>query len=371
MRPYFDISVGGSSIMSALSGRGVSLTVTDGAGMKADSVQIIVDDQDGRVSPPRTGQIISVSGGYLDGPWRNFGTYKVDQVTLTGWPQQINISAQAVDVMGQAKQHKPKDYKKADYPTYKDIYGELAGRMGLSLSIDQKIGAEQNPYEAQGEEDDISFATRIGEKLDASVSVKNGRLIVVPRGEGSSASGSSLGTIVVAKGVNILSYSVTIKDKPKYSKVKATWWDRGKVERKEVEESTNQDGPDYLIREPFHTENEAQRAAKSMVTKLARGEGAAQFTIDGNPYSQAEANVIAQNIRSLVDGPWRAVTVTHNFTADGAYTTTLNCELPNSGSSGRTGGGGGTTPAGATGTQTGNAPLTGWETPGIGIDQRG
>lgn len=378
MKPYFSISAGGISIMDALGGRGVSLTVTDGVGLKSDAVQIVIDDQDGAVSPPSTGQIISVSGGYIDGPWRDFGTYKVDQVTLRGYPQQINISAQAVDVMTPSKQQEPKHYKKADYPTYKDIFNDVAGKMSLSLSIDSTVGGIKNPYEAQGEEDYISFATRLGEKLDASVTVKAGRLIVVPRGTGSSASGSSLSAIVVSPGLNLLSYSCTIKDKPKYGKVKATWWDRKKVERKEVEEATKGgQGPDFLLRDPYLTEDEAKQAAKSMVTKLARGEGSATFTIDGDPYAQAEAFVMATGIRSLVDGPWRAVTVTHNFSSTAPYTTTIACELPSDGSGSRSGGGGGggsntATAPNATGTQTGSgAGLTGWQVPGVPTDQRG
>ncbi len=328
MRPYFQISVGGQDLTGKLAGRGISLTVTDGVGLSSDSVQIEIDDQDGVVSAPRTGVKITVSGGYVDGAYRTFGEYIVDQVQFSGYPQKISISAQAADAKSAQKSRRPKDYRKEKFPTYGDIYKDLAGRMGLQLAIDGSIAGTSNPYEGQGEEDDMAFGSRMGGKLDAHVSIKSGRLIVVPRGAGTTASGGAMPQIVVARGVNVLSYNATLKDKPKHTKVKATWFDRKKVERKEVEEKAGSEGPDYLIRKPYNSEAEAKAGAKARAGELKRGEASATFTINGDPNARAEAYVSAQGLRSNVDGLWRATTVTHNFSATGAYTTSIQCELP-------------------------------------------
>ncbi len=327
-RPFFQVTAGGSDITDKLWGRGIALSITDGVGLESDTLQIEIDDQDGMVAAPRTGVILSARGGYIDGAQRDFGEFKVDQVSYTGYPQKIAISAQAVDAKSGQKQKRVEDYQVAKFPTYGDIFSKIAGRMGLKLAISAELKSKGNPFEFQSEENDLTFGTRIGEKIDASVSVKSGHLVVVKRGKGTTVSGSELPRIIVEYGVNVLSYNVTRKDKPKHTEVTATWFDRKKVERKEVTVKAGKEGPTFLIRDPFQTEDEAKEAAKTMAQNLGRGEASASFEIDGDPNARAEAYVEARGIRDLVDGLWRATTVTHTFASGEPYKTSVECELP-------------------------------------------
>lgn len=327
-RPFFRVSAGGVDITSKIAGRGISLSITDGVGLESDTISLEIDDQDGVIAPPRTGVVLNVVGGYEDGAQRDFGDFKVDNVSLSGYPQKIAISAAAVDAKGNPKRKAVKDFQVADFPTYGDIYKHLAGQMGLSLSISGELKGKTNPFEFQSEESELRFATRLGEKIGAAVTVKGNRLVVLKRGAGETAGGQPIPTIVVKPGFNLLSYTVTLKDKPKHSDVKATWFDRKKVERKEVSVSIGSDGPSFLITEPFQNEAEAKNAAAAQAKNLQRGEGSASFEIDGDPSARAEAFVQASGIRSLVDGLWRATTVTHEFSSTAAYKTSIECESP-------------------------------------------
>lgn len=326
-KPFFKISAGGADITGKLSGGQITLSITDGVGLTADTAQIEIDDLNGVIAPPSTGVDLHIIAGYEDDQV-DFGTFTVDEVTLKGWPQTIAISAQSAKAKSAVKQRQPKSYEPPDYPTYRDIFQEVAGRSGLQLAISAEIGGKSVEFEAQAEEEDSAFATRIAAKLDAAVSIKSGRMIVAKKGTGQSVSGQPLPSILVRRGFNLLSYSVTRKDKPKHQKVKATWFDREAVERKEVEATASSEGPDYLIRSPFQSESEAKDAADAQAQELKRGEARAQFEVEGNPHARAEAHVFASGIRSLVDGVWRAVNVTHNWTSSGPYTTSIECELP-------------------------------------------
>lgn len=327
-KPFFKVSAGGVDITSRLAGRGISLTITDGVGLEADSVQIKIDDQDGIIAPPRTGVVLNVVGGYEDGAQRDFGDFKVDNVSLDGYPQTVTINAQAVDAKGTPKRRSLMDYQVEDFPTYGDIYQFLAGQMGLSLAMAGDLKSIPNPFEFQSEEGELRFATRLGDKIGAAVTVKGNRLVVLKRGAGQTVSGMNAPTITVSPGLNLLTYSVKTKDKPKHSDVTATWFDRKSVERKKVSVSTGSDGPTFLIPEPFQDEKEAHAAANAKAKDLKRGEGSASFTIDGTPDARAEAYVQATGIRSLVDGLWRSTQVTHQFSSTGPYTTSIECELP-------------------------------------------
>lgn len=325
--PFFQIFAGGADVTSKLAGGGISLTINDGVGLSSDTAQIEIDDKDGVVAAPRTGVELRIVAGYVDQPV-DFGVYIVDEVEYSGWPQRITINASAAKAKSPLKQRRPKSYEPPDYPTYRKIFDEVAGRNGLQLSISAEIGSKSVEYEAQAEEDDAAFLMRLGQKLDASISVKNNRLIAVKRGAGSSAGGQPLPTIKVIGGVNALSYMANRKDQPKYQKAKATWFDRQKVERKEVEAPAGGDGPELLLREPYQSEGEAKDAATAAGKEAKRGEGTASFAIDGDPTARAEAYVIVTRIRSMVDGTWRATSVSHQWSSTGPYTTTIECELP-------------------------------------------
>ena len=168
----------------------------------------------------------------------------------------------------------------------------------------------------------------MGEKLNASVSVKAGNLVVVKKGGGQSAGGGALDTILVAKGFNLLSYTVTEKDEPKHAEVEATYYDRAKNKREIVTVKTGMEGQKFLMRTPYQDESEAKEAAAAHAKELTRMQGDATFEIDGDPFAQAEAYAVVTGARQRVDGRWWVQTATHNYTASGPFTVSLQCGAP-------------------------------------------
>lgn len=326
--PVFSISANGVDITGNFAGLNMTMTITDGEGLKSDTLQLDIDDAGGMVEAPTTGAVLNPIGGYQESGVRDFGLFIVDQVTFEGWPQKISISAKSVAATSLAKEAEPKSYPTKDYSTYGDIFSEIAGKIGLGLQMAGELMGLSNPYEAQAEEDGLEFLTRIGEKINASVSVKSSNLVVTVKGSGESASGGALQVISIAPGLNLLSYTVTQSDEPKFSEVEGTTYDRASNERKTVTESTGMDGPKFLLRHPYQDESEAQRAAQSKAKDLKRAQAEATFVIEGEPFAQVEAYAEASGCRPGVDGTWRVKTATHSFSASGAYTTSLQCDVP-------------------------------------------
>lgn len=325
----FFVSVGGVDITSKLVSRLVEMTVTDGVGSKSDTLQLVLDDKDGSIAAPRRGVKITAVGGY-EGNARSFGEFVVDNISYEGWPQKITINAQSVDAKGDGKKRDPKAYPSKGYDTYGDIMSDVAARVGVTLSMSNELRALKNHYEAQGEETVLEFATRIGEKIGASVTVKSGRLLVLKSGAGKTASGNAIPTLAIAPGLNLLSYQVSEEDQPSYGKAEASYYDRKKNKRVTVSEGTGLDGPSFLIKAPLATEEDAKKAAKAKAADLVRAQASATFSIDGTPNARAEAHVSVSGCRPQVDGVWRVTTATHKFSASGPYTTELQCERPSS-----------------------------------------
>lgn len=327
--PRFYVSANGVDITGRLAGSGMDLTITDNSGAESDSLSISIDDVDGSVVAPKTGAVLRVVGGY-EGRLRDFGLYSVDSVVFSGWPQQIQIEASAVEIKTLAKQRDPKAYPEKDFPTYGDVFSDLASRVGLSLQMSGELRGIPNEYEAQTEESSLEFMIRIGEKLDASVTVKSGNLVVIPKGDGLSVSGSPLPDVVVARGVNLLAYEAAERDDTEHSTIEATYFDRDGNRRETLEVSTGLGGPSFVIRSPQASRESAQLVAEAQAKKLERGTREASFEIDGEPFAQAEAIAVVRGCRTNVDGRWSIETATHNFSATGAYTTSLTCKKPNS-----------------------------------------
>lgn len=325
--PVFFISANGQDVTANFAGINMTMTITDGEGLKADTLQLQLDDVDGSIIAPETGAVLNPVGGY-EGNLRDFGLFIVDSVELAGWPQTISVNAKSVAAKSLAKQREPKSYRKEEFPTYGDIFGDVAGKVGLKLEMAGELKSLPNPFEAQAEEDGLEFLTRLGAKINAAVTVKSQRLVVVVKGKGQSASGGALDVVAVSPGVNLISYSVTEADEPQHSEVEATYYDRAKNERKAVTEGTGLEGPKLLLRSPYSEEGEAKRAAKAKAEELKRIKATASFEIDGDPFAQAEAIAEVTGCRPRVDGRWRIKTATHNFSATGPYTTSLQCETP-------------------------------------------
>lgn len=323
----FSISANGKDVTENLRDVLISMTITDSEGVGADTLSLVIDDLDGSVEPPTRGVILSAKGGY-EGRVRDFGLFSVDTVGYTGWPQQITVSAQSLAAKELAKVKEPKSFPKKDFPTYGDVFQAVAKAVSLPLVMAARIAGVPNYFEAQAEESAMEFLTRIGETLNASVTIKSGQIVVMEKGSGVGAGGSVLQTLRVSRPGNLLGYSVGEKDEPRYGNVETTTYDRAKNERKTVIATTGLEGPTFRIRAPFQTEEDAKRAAEAKTKELIRAQGEASFTIDGEPFAQAEAFADVRGVRSRVDGLWKVKTATHNFTGSAAYTTELQCEVP-------------------------------------------
>lgn len=318
----FRVTAGGEDVTSQLEQLGVSITITDAIGTESDRAEIEFDDLGGQIDSVETGVELLIWLGYV--PGLDFmGRYIVDEVRYEGWPQKVIVLARAADQRESLKERRVEAYEDM---TLGDIFQEVAGRNGLQAAVSGQIASFLYPYIAQQEESDEEFASRLAGKHGAIATVKNGRLIVVPKGSGENPDGQSMGTFQVRRPGNLVSYSVTWKDKPAHETVEASWFNRDEAELETVEEEASDHGPTYRIREPFPTEEEAQEAARSKAVDIRRGEASATFEIEGDTDARAEMFLQCSGVRSKVDGLWSIERVEHRV--DGTFTTTITAKPP-------------------------------------------
>lgn len=312
------------------------LSVTDERGTEADKLSVDLDDRDGRIVYPRTGAEVRVEGGYREVGAIVQGAFIIDQVDLVGWPQVITLQGASVDARAAAKQRRTEAHQPPDIETLGALCDRIAARNGWTPRVAEALAAVPVAYEAQTEESDPAFLSRVVARYGGLATIKQGHLVVAPRSGGHAVSGAALPAVTIQRGLGLLDYRVSWKDRAVHGKTRGRTFDRGRVEAVEVEAGDGTTAVEYRFREPFASPAEAQAAASARAAGLRRQEGSATFTLEGNPAIGAERPVEVIDVRAGVDGRWTPVRVEHRWAADG-YTTVVECETPGGGDSRGTG----------------------------------
>ncbi|CDZ43110.1 Phage late control D family protein [Neorhizobium galegae bv. officinalis] len=341
MHPQIEITIDGQPVAGAFYERLLSVSVTDKEGLASDTFQMELNDGPPQyLAIPRTGAIVDIRVGYH--ALRSIGLFVVDKVTAKCLPYSMSISGKARDMRdGKFKERQERHW---DKKKVKDIVGEIAAETGLSASVDTQIGEHEYEWFGQQDETNVHVLRRLADRHNGLFKVKDGRLVFSKRGSGSAASGSFLGSVVVAPSKIVQgSCSFEANDRTKYSKVVAYYQDKDQAQRVEVEADGDADGDSvYRIPEPFASPAEADKAAQSKAKDLKRGEGAASVTVIGDTSICAGAALLFEGVRPGLDGvPYIIDTATHTYSKSEGYRTGISAKLYDGTSSGEDDGGSG------------------------------
>ncbi|EKN3558922.1 TPA: phage late control D family protein [Yersinia enterocolitica] len=346
-RPAFDIKIGGKT-QTTVNNRLISLTLTDNRGFEADMLELVIDDADQKVALPARGAQIDIALGWKGEPLVNKGRFTVDEISHSGPPDQLIVTARSADFRDTF--NVKREYSWHDITVGK-VVASIASRYDLKAGVSEDLGKIEIDHADQTSESDISFLTRMAEKLGAITTIKNGMLLFMHPGRAVSQSGKLLPAITITRASGD-KHSFRVADRDAYTGVTAYWLDLnyGKPQKTSVRRkrksktppkvktpaSTSKEG-NYLegvegnvfvMRETFKTERAARRAAAARWSKLQRG--AAEFTMTlarGRADLFPELPAVMQGFKPEIDqAAWIITQVTHTI-GDNGFTTALNFEV--------------------------------------------
>ncbi|EPB6105255.1 TPA: phage late control D family protein [Yersinia enterocolitica] len=346
-RPAFDIKIGGKT-QTTVNDRLISLTLTDNRGFEADMLELVIDDADQKVALPARGAQIDIALGWKGEPLVNKGRFTVDEISHSGPPDQLIVTARSADFRDTF--NVKREYSWHDITVGK-VVASIASRYDLKAGVSEDLGKIEIDHADQTSESDISFLTRMAEKLGAITTIKNGMLLFMHPGRAVSQSGKLLPAITITRASGD-KHSFRVADRDAYTGVTAYWLDLnyGKPQKTSVRRkrksktppkvktpaSTSKEG-NYLegvegnvfvMRETFKTERAARRAAAARWSKLQRG--AAEFTMTlarGRADLFPELPAVMQGFKPEIDqAAWIITQVTHTI-GDNGFTTALNFEV--------------------------------------------
>ncbi|MCO7516409.1 contractile injection system protein, VgrG/Pvc8 family [Pseudomonas guariconensis] len=321
MRPMFRIVADGKDITALINDRLILLRTSDKPGMESDEFELRIDDRAQAVSLPARGGLVEVFLGYSGQALTRMGRYTVDEVEVTGPPDTIAVRGKASDMRGSGKTTRSGSWE--DVPL-QQIVRDVAARNGWQpvCPVQTKV-----PRVDQRSESDFNFITRLAKQYDCTAKVADGKLLVMPRQGGQSASGKTLGTVTIHRA-DIGRYSFRLGDRGTQKAVKTTHQDK-KSGTLKVVQLGNDEAPSGLPavhtdRHIYPNKSAAEQAAKARLAAFNRSTAGVRLEMPGRTDLFAERTINVQGIKNGLDGEYLVDSVEQVFSSAG-WSTTVEC----------------------------------------------
>jgi len=325
--PIYRLEVDGNDISPLVVDRLISLSIKDNRGLVVDSVDIELDDSDGQLEIPPEGAIIQVWIGWSNTGLVDKGKYKVESVTHRGAPDVLSISAFSNDVSEGLKQKRERSFSNK---TIQVIFETVGAEYALKTIVHNTLANRVISYIAQNESD-ANLITRIADEHDAIATVKNGHLILLPRGASQTVSGLPLPTAQIFRSDGDGHNYTTGTGTDRITGVKAFYYDAGKSKKLYVVIGDNEENLKE-IRYVHRDKKTAELACQAEFNRCKRSSQKLSYTFAfGQPELIPEQEFVFTGLKPQIDDiVWLGTNVTHNLT-DSGFTTSVELEvqLPN------------------------------------------
>ncbi|MGL5991554.1 MAG: phage late control D family protein [Plesiomonas sp.] len=341
--PAYHLTLAGKDITTNIESRLISLTLTDNRGFEADMLDIELDDADGMLELPNRGVSITLALGWKGQALTPKGSFTVDAVEHSGAPDKLIIRASSADFRDTLNLKRDASYHNIKLG---DIVTTIAKRNKLDVALDSIMAEIHITHIDQTNESDGSFLTRLAKQEGAIASVKAGKLLFIRQGQGQTASGKPLQTLMLTRQKGD-THRFSIADRDAYTGVIAHWLNTRDPQKKEQvkvnrkasskpKKTTEKQG-DYLVGtednvlvlgHTYASEENAARAAKNAWQKLQRGVATLSIQLaQGRADIYPEMPVITAGFKTQIDtAKWLLTTVAHSVT-DSGYTNALELEV--------------------------------------------
>ena len=320
-RPLCRLLVNGTDITEAATQRLVEISLTDNRGMEADQLDLVLSDHDGKLAIPPRGAELRLWLGWSDSGLVDKGTFHVDELEHSGAPDTLSIRARSADLRGDLKTRREQSWHAT---TLGAVLGSIAARHALTLKIEPGLAAIAVPHLDQANESDANLLTRLGHEHDAIASIKAGRLLFLPVGGASTASGLALPHITL-KREDGDQHRYLEADRDSYSGVRAYYYNPSSTKKQEA--IAGADGNLKDLRHSYADRDAALSAARAEWTRLQRGTATLSYTLargrpDLVPDQTFSLTGVKDEIGALI---WLGRSLTHSYRPE-AYTTSLELE---------------------------------------------
>lgn len=267
----------GTDLASKINPRFIELTLTEKRDDGADELRLTLQNIDGRLARPKRGRYISLALGWISGSGRqlglvNKGRFKVDESSSSGPPDRITIVARSADLAGTYPKRRNHSWHDT---TLGALLAEIASRNGYTATVHPDLSGEAIDALEQHNKSDMALVRDLGQRYDALATWKDKRLLFMPVGSATTASGKSIASRTITRTEG-WAWSFTEVDRDAQDGVEAQYHDTGTGRRHTVAVGgTNR----QRLKHVYASKASATRAAKSNAAKRARAKSRFEYTL--------------------------------------------------------------------------------------------
>lgn len=268
--PVLRILIDGKDVSGKINPRVLKGRVSRHDGEKADELTLTLSNFDGMLAKPKRGQTLQVALGFVEfGGAVDRGAYIVQDVSKKGPAAVFEVSGQSADLKKTLKIQKTRTWVAPK--TLGDVLKQVAGDNGLTPAIDGSLAAiAVENIIAQTGESDMHLVMRLARRYGAVGKFAQGRLVFVPKGAGTTASGAAIAAITITPN-DCESFHIHDSDRQVRGKSHGKVWNRKTATSTDVNGHAGDAGPDYSYPETFGSNTEAKMATAARAKEFARG----------------------------------------------------------------------------------------------------
>lgn len=321
----YRITVDGRDLSRVIAPNLMNLSLSESRADEADTVDITLDDSQGKFAIPKRGASIQVSIGWVGEQLVDKGSFTVDEVEHSGAPDVITIRARSASMSNDMHERREKSWHGQ---TLGAIVKTIAGRYSLVPTVSAKFASIVIAHIDQTHESDMSFLTRLARRYDAVMNVKDKRLLFMPVGQGVTASGKALPVLALTR-LDGDRHRYHVSQRESYAAVRAHYHSNGKGKRLSVVVGGENNHNVKVLPEDYATKEEAQAAAEAEYRRTQRSQATLDYTLArGRADVFPELPVTVSGFKPDIDEtPWLVKTVRHMLTGDGGFTSELALEV--------------------------------------------
>lgn len=304
------------------------ISIADKDGTASDTCSLTFDDASGQALLPKDGAKVRV---FLQGVMAFEGT--VDAVRSSGargGGRMLSVTAKGFDAKSKVKDgqrwHK-------DDATLQDAFEKAAEVAGLSgVVIDPALASIQRSYWSPDGETFLGWGQKLAREFGATFKIRGDKAVLAKRGDGLSAIGAAMPTVVALVPGNVISWDISpVTNRGRFKRATVRYFDRDsatfKTEEVTVSNIQGVDASNEVQTDAADSE-QAKSIAEGRKSESERDGGVGTIEMDLAVEAQAEGTVILSGARPGIDGTYRIVGVTHKANRSGGATTSLEIAQP-------------------------------------------
>lgn len=307
----------GTDLTDKVSPRLIELTLSEKRGDEADELSVTLHNHDGLLAAPEEGRVIALQLGWLSGDdvplgLVSKGRFRVDEVRESGPPDIVTLRARSADFTGDYRKRRTQSWRDT---ALGDIIDRIAARNGLSAQVHPDLASKPIAAIEQHNKSDMAFVKDLGKRYDALATWKDRRLIFMPIGSTTTASGKPIPSAVIRK-VDGWDWEFAFAEREDHDGAEAQYHDPAGGRRRTVRSGGDKR---RRLKRIYASEAEAKQAADAAVSKGKRGARTFSYTLArARPDLQPNGRVTLTGWNSRIDAlQWVVESVETSFGPNG------------------------------------------------------